>query len=77
MNNDAARISQLQRELNIERAAHQKARHEIAGLRSANRRLKAMVLVARAEVEKMKAAKARAKPGAKAGKDEQPGRGLA
>jgi hypothetical protein len=75
MNNEAARISQLQRELNTERAAHQKARHEIAGLQSA--RLKAMALVARAEVEKMKAAKARAKPGARAGKDEQPGQGLA
>jgi hypothetical protein len=53
--NDAVRVTTLARQVEIERAARLKAQAELAGVRSANKRLKALVLLARAEAEKLKA----------------------
>jgi hypothetical protein len=43
----------LSQEIQIKRAARLKAQTENAGLRSANRKLKALMLMARAETEKL------------------------
>jgi hypothetical protein len=51
----ADRAARLERELNAEKQARIRVQQEAAGLKSANKKLKAMVLLARAEVAKAKA----------------------
>ena len=54
---DAVRVATLARQVEIEKAARLKAQAEAAGAKSANRRLKALVLTTRAEMAKLKAEK--------------------
>jgi hypothetical protein len=71
VNTDAQTIARLRREVQEERAGRLKATQKVAGLTSANRRLRLLVLDARVKIEKLKlgidpSAKAKGNEGARA-----------
>jgi hypothetical protein len=54
-NDVSVRLAAMSRQLGVEQAARLKAQAEVGGLKSANRRLRMMVLQTRAEVAKLRA----------------------